>query len=292
MKKLLIISGKGGTGKTTVAAAVISLLGVKVFGDCDVDAPNLHLLSSFKEEPRRSDFSGSSKAFVDEKACMGCGLCAEYCRFDAIKIKGDKAAVSDYACEGCGVCEYLCPNEAIKLFPAVTGMLELYHEDRTFSTAELKMGNGNSGKLVTKVKEELFEAADEAPAAVLDGAPGVGCPVIASLSGADLALVVAEPTLSGKSDLLRILKTVSLNCVKAAVCVNKYDINPEITEKIKEWCAENDIPYLGSIPYDKKVLDAVNCGKSAVGTGGEAARALSELCKNIKAQLEKLDHAD
>ena len=288
MKKLLVISGKGGTGKTTVSSSIIHELNSKAFGDCDVDAPNLHILQNFSAEPEQSDFIGASKASVNKDLCVGCGICKKNCRFDAISMENGKISISNIACEGCGVCEYVCPEHAIQMMPDVAGELNLYKEDRTFSTATLKMGRGNSGKLVTKVKEDLFETIPDDSFVVLDGSPGVGCPVIASLSGVDLAVIVTEPTLSGKSDLKRILKTVSLNCVKPAVCVNKFDVNPDITQEIKEWCQKQDIPYLGSIPYDSMASVAINQGKSVIETDGPAAKALKEICKNVSSLMEEI----
>ena len=290
MKKLLIISGKGGTGKTTVASAIIRMSGARAIADCDVDAPNLHILNSFDSEPQDSDFIGSFKAKIDPEKCVDCGKCSGYCRFDAIVNENGKCQVSEFACEGCGVCEYICPQKAIEMIPDVAGNLSLYKGERVFSTAALKMGRGNSGKLVMAVKDALYNAAHNAPLAVFDGSPGVGCPVMASISGMDLCLIVTEPTMSGKSDLERIAETVSRCFVKSAVCINKYDINVQISEDIEKWCADNDIPFVGKIQYDGNAAKAVNTGKSILEYDCPAADALKEIYEKISSLLGGVDN--
>ena len=192
MKKLLILSGKGGTGKTTTAAAFIHFSKADAIADCDVDAPNLHIVSSVESSPECSDFMGADKSQIDPEKCIGCGACAEHCKFNAIQKKGNIYQVIDYACEGCGVCSFVCPAGAASMHPDKAGNLSLYREkDKVFSTATLRMGRGNSGKLVTAVKHAMTKAAPEARLAVIDGSPGIGCPVIASVSGVDLVLIVA-----------------------------------------------------------------------------------------------------
>ena len=206
MNKLLILSGKGGTGKTTTSAAFIYFAQARAFADCDVDAPNLHLVQSVEGEPEAFDYLGSEKASIDPELCTGCGACADACRFGAIRKDGDHCRVDPYACEGCGVCAYVCPQKAVELHEDVAGQVLLYQGEQTFSTAHLRTGRGNSGKLVSEVKLALFKHAPEADLAILDGSPGIGCPVISSISGADLVLVVTEPSLSGLSDLERVLR--------------------------------------------------------------------------------------
>ena len=201
MKRLLILSGKGGTGKTTTAAAFIRFAQARAMADCDVDAPNLHLVSAQTVQPVISEFLGGDKAGIDPAKCVGCGLCQKHCRFEAIEEKNGRYTVNEYACEGCGVCDYICPQKAVTLRTDVAGRKELYLGETVFSTAALKMGRGNSGKLVTDVKMAMLKHAPDTPIAIIDGSPGIGCPVIASVSGMDLVLVVAEPSLSGISDL-------------------------------------------------------------------------------------------
>lgn len=281
MKKLLILSGKGGTGKTTVASALIELFNAEAFADCDVDAPNLHLIESRSKEPYVDDFYGSKKAVIDKSKCFFCGACASGCRFDAIKLVKSKYIVDEYACEGCGVCEYVCPANAIHLEDDIAGKLMLYQEGFTFSTAELKMGRGNSGKLVMAVKKQL-DKNSEAEFAVIDGSPGIGCPVIASISGVDMVLIVAEPSQSGISDMERILTTVYRFEVPVMVCINKYDTSPEKAEEILSFCKKNNIPFVGKIPLDNEVTKAQNEGTSVIHTDCPASKAIKEIYHEIK----------
>jgi MinD superfamily P-loop ATPase len=264
MKQLLILSGKGGTGKTTVASAFIKLSDAKVYADCDVDAPNLHLVTKLSGEPKRTDYYGLPKAEIDLELCQKCGKCMENCRFDAINFE-TVYSVNPFACEGCGVCEAICPAEAVSMKPAVAGELMLYTEgEKVFSTAQLKMGSGTSGMLVTEVKRQMSDAAGDAELAIIDGSPGIGCPVIASLSGVDMVLIVAEPSVSGIKDMERVIKTAENFQVKIAVCVNKYDTNMKNTEDIESFCTAKGIPFVGRIPFDPEAVKAINQGKSIV----------------------------
>jgi MinD superfamily P-loop ATPase len=281
MKQLLILSGKGGTGKTTVAGAFIKLSNVKAFADCDIDAPNLHLIMEQKSKPDNSDYYGLDKAIIDKDKCIKCNLCYENCRFDAID-NNDGYAVKIYDCEGCGVCEAICPESAISLVPYKAGDMTLYKEPKVFSTAELKMGSGNSGLLVTEVKKNM-KMASEADFAIIDGSPGIGCPVIASISGVSMVLIVAEPSLSGISDMKRIIETAERFNTKLAVCVNKYDTNIENNERIKRFCQDNNIEFVGEIPFDKNVVEAVNNGLTIVDIDCAAGDAIQGIyIKTIK----------
>jgi len=286
VKKLLILSGKGGTGKTTAAAAFIRFADARAFADCDVDAPNLHLVAGVGGAPERFDYLGSRKAFIDPQKCIGCGACLKVCRFDAIKKAESLCEIVPYSCEGCGVCAAVCPQDAVSLLDDVAGEVALFKGKRVFSTAELKMGRGNSGKLVSEVKLALINAARDKDLAIIDGSPGIGCPVIASMSGVDLVLIVAEPSVSGISDLERILKTASGFQTKAAVCVNKWDASPESTEKIERFCRESRIPFAGRIPYDRQASAAVNAGKSVAEVDCPASRALREVFERTMALLK------
>lgn len=286
MKRLLILSGKGGTGKTTTAAAFIRFSHAKAIADCDVDAPNLHLVAQQRSEPAVSDFFGGDKAAIDPQKCIGCGLCRERCRFDAITVSEGICSVNEYACEGCGVCAWVCPEKAVALLPDVAGRKELYTAEGVFSTATLKMGRGNSGKLVTDVKMAMLKNAPETDIAIIDGSPGIGCPVIASVNGMDLVLVVAEPSLSGISDLKRLVKTAATFRTKLAVCVNKWDISPENTRAIREFCEEEQIAFLGTIPYDKSASEAINSGRSLADVDCPARDALKEIYEKASKMLE------
>ena len=277
MKQLLIVSGKGGTGKTTVAGAFIRLSGAAAYADCDVDAPNLHLLMAQSSPPQRTDYYGLQKAEIDPGLCTGCGQCAEQCRFHAIS-KASPYTVDAFACEGCGVCRELCPAGAVALVPSVAGELMLYSDaDRVFSTAQLRMGSGTSGKLVTEVKKRMKSAAPQAELAVIDGSPGIGCPVIASMSGVNLALIVAEPSVSGISDMQRIVRTARILHTKLAVCVNKADTNPAKAEEIESFCRESDIPFVGRIPFDPEAVRAVNRGLTIAEVDCPSGRAVREV---------------
>ncbi len=287
MKRLLILSGKGGTGKTTVSAALIRLSQAKAVADCDVDAPNLHLVMEQKAVPESFDFLGGEKASVDREKCVGCGKCEGLCRFGAIRLASGKAAVSEYACEGCGVCGYVCPEGAVTLSADITGKRKLYAGERVFSTATLKMGRGNSGKLVTEVKLAMLKAAPECDLAVVDGSPGIGCPVISSVSGMDLVLVVAEPSGSGVSDLRRLVKTAKTFETKLAVCVNKWDVSPAHTEEIKCFCAEQNIPFVGKIPFDPLAVQAVNDGKTIADISCPSGDAVKQIYQAVVTLLNK-----
>lgn len=286
MKQLLILSGKGGTGKTTVAGAFIRLAGARAYADCDVDAPNLHLIAGWSRPPERDGYFGMPKAVIDPDKCVGCGACLAHCRFDAVEA-GPTCRIKPYACEGCGVCAAVCPAGAIAMTPVKAGELALYREPRrVFSTAKLRMGEGTSGKLVTEVKSRLAAAAGNAALAVIDGSPGIGCPVIASISGVNLVLAVAEPSLSGLSDMARILKTAASFRTKAAVCVNKADLNPGKTREIQVWCAARDIPFVGTIPYDPEAVRAINSGKTIAEVPCPAGQAVRKVWHRTEALLD------
>lgn len=282
MKQFLVLSGKGGTGKTTIASAMIHLAEAKACADCDVDAPNLHLVLKYDGKAERKDYYGLPKALVDNDVCTLCGRCAETCRFDAITI-GDVVIISPYACEGCGVCELVCPEDAVEMRATVAGDLHLYSDPQKgiFSTAQLKMGNGTSGLLVTEVKKQMKKAAEDAPLAIIDGSPGIGCPVLASISGVDMILIVAEPSISGINDMERILDTAAGLGACAIVCVNKADTNLKMTERIKAHCFDKGISYVGGIPYDPEVVRIVNEGDTLADAKCPAGDAVRTIFKNV-----------
>ena len=286
MKRLLFLSGKGGTGKTTTAAAFAYFSGAKALADCDVDAPNLHLVTHLTGIPEESDFIGADKACIDPDICIGCGQCVQHCRFDAIRRAGTVCEVNEYACEGCGVCAYVCPVQAVTLAPDKAGRKQLYKGEQVFSTARLKMGRGNSGKLVTEVKLALLKNAPDTPLALIDGSPGIGCPVIASVSGVDQVLVVAEPSRSGISDLERLLETANTFRTKLAVCVNKWNVSPAHTQEIEDCCARKGVAFVGKMPYDKAASEAINEGQSLAAQPGPAADALYQVYCRTMALME------
>lgn len=286
MKKLLLLSGKGGAGKTTVSAALVRLAGARAVADCDVDAPNLHLVMGEQSSPPEGfDFFGGEKAAVDAGACTGCGSCEAHCRFQAVAVRDGKAAVNEYACEGCGVCAAVCPAGAVTLKEDLAGRRELYAGGSVFSTATLKMGRGSSGKLVTEVKLAMLRAAPECELAIVDGSPGIGCPVIASVGGMDLVLAVAEPSGSGVSDLKRLVKTAGTFQAGLAVCVNKYDVSPAHTAEIEDFCKARGIPFVGKIPFDPLAVRAANQGLTVADMDCPAGRAVREIHREVRRLL-------
>lgn len=289
MRQLVILSGKGGTGKTTIASSFVRLAEHKVFADCDVDAPNLHQIFGFGKVPEEKPFYGLNKAVKNDTVCTNCGKCEALCRFGAI----ENGKVNPYACEGCGVCEAVCPAKdregkaAIRLEERESGKTMLYNENgQVFSTAELFMGNGASGRLVTEVRRNLFQAARGEKYAILDGSPGIGCPVIASVTGVSMVLVVAEPTVSGMHDMKRIVETARRFGTKIAVCINKFDVSNTNTNAIKTFCGEEEIQMIGLIPYDRAVITAVNSGKAVVDyEDSMAGRAIRKIWERAKKML-------
>lgn len=288
MKQLLILSGKGGTGKTTIASAFIKLSSAKAYADCDVDAPNLHLVMAQGFKPKQTDYYGMPKAVIDIGKCIECGRCKENCRFDAISI-GESFQVDSFACEGCGVCEAVCPADAVSLIPAVAGELMLFLDTNSvFSTAQLKMGSGTSGMLVTEVKKQMIAiAAPDTSLAVIDGSPGIGCPVIASLSGVDMVLIVAEPSISGISDMERIIRTAEKFQTKIGVCINKFDTNLANTEKIEDFCRTKGLLFTGRIPFDPEAVKAINRGQTIVEVSCPSGFAVKEVFSNTLKLLFK-----
>ena len=279
--ELVIISGKGGTGKTSIAAALAALARPVVLADCDVDAPDLHLLTQPRVVQRR-EFSGGSKARIDAAQCLGCGQCAEICRFDAIhEAPGAQAmsltyAIDQFACEGCGACVAACPTEAVCFEPVINGAW--FVSETRFGPmvhARLQPGEENSGKLVTVVRREARELAvrEGFPLAMIDGSPGVGCPVIASLTNADLALVVAEPTLSGLHDAGRVLELAGQLHVTAALCVNRWDLNPRLADRLESEALAREARPLGRVREDLSIVRAQLEGQAVTELTDEGAAA-------------------
>ena len=280
MKQLLILSGKGGTGKTTIASAFIKLADAKAYADCDVDAPNLHLINEWNAEPEKTDYYGLPKANINIEMCIQCDQCRQYCCCFSI-LEDETYIVDALSFEVWGVCEYVCPAKAITMIPAVAGDLMLYSdEEKVFSTAKLKMGSGTSGMLVTEVKKQMKSFEVDTSLAIIDGSPGIGCPVIASLSGVDMVLIVAEPSISGISDMERIVKTAAKFGTKIAVCINKFDTNIENTEKIIEFCKRQGLPFIGSIPFDYNAVKAINNGQTIVDIECISGTAVKSIYEN------------
>ncbi len=262
ISEIVVISGKGGTGKTTITASLASLAEDHLLADCDVDASNLHLILD-PEIELKEDFYGSKIAFK-EPGCIDCGRCKDVCRFQAVT---DSYEIDELKCEGCGACVYVCPVDVLKLKEIVTG--EVYQSETRYGSmvhAKLHIGEEASGKLVTKVKDSARRKAENLGKGLvlIDGAPGIGCPVIASISGSDLVVIVTEPTLSGIHDLGRVHQMTKHFDVHCCVCINKYDLNSTVSQKIRDYCSDNSIIVAAELPYDKRVTEAMIAGKSIV----------------------------
>lgn len=264
MEEIVIISGKGGTGKTSITAAFASLAKNKVMADCDVDAADLHLILS-PDIQHEEDFYSGKTAFIRKNDCTDCGKCVEVCQFDAIS---PDFVVDPVACEGCGVCVWFCPVDAIDFNDNLSG--RWFISNTRFGPmvhAKLGIAEENSGKLVTLVRRQAKLLAEEQNAdyIIVDGAPGIGCPVISSITGANAVLVVTEPTLSGRHDLERVVSLAAdYFQIPTFVCVNKFDLNEELTDQIENFCRDRNIGFVGKIPYDTVVTDAMVQAKTII----------------------------
>jgi len=276
--EIVVISGKGGTGKTSIVASFAMLERNVVVADCDVDAADLHLVLSPQVRHTQQFFSGRV-ARIEKDLCIACGECVSHCRFEAVQTNGADGGISPYfidsvSCEGCGVCVYFCPQEAIAFPERHCGEL-FVSEARSGAMVHARLGiaAGNSGKLVANVRSEAKKlAAREGKSLILiDGPPGVGCPVIASVTGTSMALLVTEPTLSGEHDLVRVLELTKHFRVPTAVCVNKWDMNPEMADLIEKRTIEHGAVFAGRVSYNEDVTTAQLQAKTVVELGGEAA---------------------
>jgi MinD superfamily P-loop ATPase len=281
MKELVVISGKGGTGKTSIVGSFAALAEKKVLADCDVDAADLHLLLA----PRireREDFFSSKSAVIEPERCVRCGKCREVCRYGAIS---EDYVVDRIACEGCGVCVHFCPEKAIDLRENRSG--EWYVSDTRFGPlvhARLGIAEENSGKLVAQVRKIAKELAEREglDLILIDGAPGIGCPVISSITGATAVLVVTEPTLSGIHDMKRVVDLAAHFQIPVFVCVNKFDLNTELTDQVEAFCQQHRLKLAGKIPYDTVVTKAMVQGRTVVEySSGRVAKEIEKLWRRI-----------
>jgi MinD superfamily P-loop ATPase len=296
IRELVVISGKGGTGKTSLVGSFAALANKAVLADCDVDAADLPLLLD-PEIRQTRDFVGGKVASVASARCIGCGRCKELCRFDAIMLNGpandvvEKTyAIDPIACEGCGVCVHFCPVDAIDFNDAANGQWFI-SETRCGPMVHARLGvaQENSGKLVSLIRKQAKRVAEEQgrELIIIDGSPGIGCPVIASVSGADLVLVVTEPTLSGEHDLERVAELTAHFKIPAMVCVNKSDINPDVADRIEKSAGERGLRIAGRIAYDASVTKAQVAAKSIVEYGdGPLKEQIVSVWQTVLAALD------
>ena len=281
MKQLTVISGKGGTGKTILTASFAALAENKVMIDCDVDAADLHLLlHPMKKE--RHDFKSGRTAMIDKKLCLECGKCVDVCRFNAIS---KDFIVDPVSCEGCGLCSHICPADAIEMEENRSG--EWFVSDTKYGPfvhAKLGIAEENSGKLVAKIRQIGKEIAEDGnfDYVIIDGPPGIGCPVFASLTGVDLAVIITEPTLSGIHDMKRVAEVVNHFDIDLKVVVNKYDLNPENTRQIQMFCEEKEIEMAGYIPFSQVVIESIENAVPLVEfTGDDVSKDVVNICNKI-----------
>ncbi|HOJ29824.1 MAG TPA: 4Fe-4S binding protein [Spirochaetota bacterium] len=286
IQQLAIVSGKGGTGKTSIAASFAKLAKRRIVVDCDVDASNMHIVlphTIIQEIP----FFGEKKAVISQDRCRGCGDCVIYCRFNAIK---DFYVVEPVLCEGCAVCAMMCPYEAIDMLDNQSGTVVISQSDgQPFLYANMGIGEGNSGKLVSELREKAKSIAEEEnyDLIIIDGPPGIGCPVIASITGTTHVLIVTEPTISGIHDLERIVLLVKHFRIPSSVCINKSDISEENRQLIMDICKKNNIPVIGTIPYDEDVIRAQIAGKTVVEySDGSASQEITKLWQTVQTMLQ------
>jgi len=281
-KQIVILSGKGGTGKTTVATALSEIAEAKVVIDTDVDAANMHLVFDYYINSEY-DYYGGKKAEINSDKCTQCGICESVCRFDAIK----EFKVSRTSCEGCGFCFRVCPDDAISFYESKSGVYsECELEDQSkFYYAQLLAGEGNSGKLVSEIKKKAYEQVKEnVKWIIIDGPPGIGCPVNASLSGVDFVVIVTEPTQSGLHDLKRLINLLKIFKIPSGVIINKYDINTDMSNSIEKFIRPEGISLLAKIPFDKKFIKAIQNSKSII----EYNHAYMDTFKTIWNDIQKV----
>jgi len=270
--EIAVISGKGGTGKSSICSAFISIAKSVVAVDCDVDASNLYLLfSPYKKEEHV--FVSGSHAVIDYDKCTNCNLCVNLCRFDAISEINNKVMIFEGSCDGCFLCSRVCPAQAIKMVPADKSRMfagSFRYGDMVYGY--LAPGEDNSGKLVHLLRDKAKKYAEDFgyQTVLLDGPPGIGCPVISTITGADKVVVITEPTISGFHDLRRVIEMVFHFSVQLSVIVNKYDLNPDICKQIENWCTDMNIPVVAYLPFDIRMVDAMVSGKTIIEYNKEA----------------------
>ena len=259
MKQITIVSGKGGTGKTSITSAFASIAKNKILVDCDVDAADLFLTTQ-PTVIESHEYEGGKIAVIDPEVCTNCGICEELCRFDAISVVDGQTTISEFSCDGCKLCEIACPVDAITLEENMDS--RWYKSETRFGPmihAKLGIGEDNSGKLVTVIRDVAAKIAKEQEynTVLIDGPPGIGCPVISTLTGVDIALMVTEPTLSGMHDLNRLIELAKGFKLKSYVLINKFDLNTDISDEIDVLCQENGLEVLAKVPFNRDFVDAM-----------------------------------
>jgi MinD superfamily P-loop ATPase len=288
MKKIAVISGKGGTGKTMITGALATLAeGELVFADCDVDAANLELL--FEPEIETTEpYHGMQVAEIDQNLCIQCGNCEEYCRFGAIKYQDDRFVVDPVKCEGCAVCTLVCPANATSMKDRDSGKIFYSRTDRgPLAHARLEPGSGTTGLLVSEVKKRVNERAGTRDMLITDGPPGIGCPLIATVTGMDAVLIVTEPSTSGLHDMERVVKVARNFGVDIYVAINKYNLEESVAARIEKYCEEEGIPVVGKIPFDPTVIEAIRNRIPVTAYDCPAADALREMWADLVSRLGK-----
>jgi len=290
MNEIVILSGKGGTGKTSLSAAFATISNKTVVADCDVDAANLHLILNPANYFERN-FTTGYTAVIEYSTCTNCGLCIDYCRFDAISFQQEKVTISEISCDGCKLCSRVCPSHSIQMIPSDKSRWYIgNYRNGKMVHARLSPGEENSGKLVNVVRENARKTAQETgwETIIIDGPPGTGCPVISSVTGTNTAIIVSEPTNSGFHDMKRVLEITANFNVKSIVVINKYDLNEIITSRIESWCNENNIPVAGKIPFDEQIVEAmINCQSI---TEWKPESEVSKEITRIWKQINQLHH--
>jgi MinD superfamily P-loop ATPase len=291
MNEIVVLSGKGGTGKTSITASLAVLAGNNaVIADCDVDAANMHLLLK-PDFGKTFEFYSGELATIDQKLCTICGKCAEVCRFNAIPFIHGQYQISEVDCEGCGYCERVCPTHAISMQERKSGnvYISITKVGNTMVHARLDIGAENSGKLVARVKNEARSVAnrENKQFIIVDGSPGIGCPVVSSLSGANYVILVTEPTLSGLHDLKRVHEVINRFRIESGCIINKFDLNMEKTVEIKSFLQESQIHHLADISYDIAFTKAMTEGKTIVETTSPLKQIIENIWYNVKEQIIK-----
>ena len=286
MKQMAIISGKGGTGKTTVAAAFAELAEHTIVADCDVEAPNLHLVLAHHVK-KETEYIGNQTARIDVTLCTHCNRCIEVCRYEAVSEKALFPFIDSKRCEGCAACVYACPTQAIRMYPEATGKVFLSETSAgDFAHAELYLAADGSGKLVAEVRRlARDEARLQNKNVLIDGSPGIGCVVISTITGCQQVIVVTEPSQSGKHDLERVLKLTGHFKIPTQVIINKWDINPEVSREIEGACSQSGVSVIGRIPFDSTVPKAIALGHPITQYECPAAGALREIWAKISPEL-------